>query len=218
MTQTMRGFHSLLVLCTIGATLVVIPSQSVAQEPGQIGLIAKPGGSSSLPWSIPANGTRWERYTPGPWASLVQEAYTDNGDGVMSAGDEVVLDGTQYPITRVGPAAYCKGSVFNAVVDEEIYLGYFVLLPPSGFVPEMWSGPWSVYSLEGQPYDWPIENCYWVDLDEDGILSAGDRLGEIEWTTYRVFTIELVTVAAQVADFGAVSVEPTTWGRIKTLY
>ncbi|NNF08249.1 MAG: hypothetical protein HKN21_15910, partial [Candidatus Eisenbacteria bacterium] len=59
---------------------------------------------ASLP--APPDCSTWHELYPAYCANSHQDSYMDNGDGCLSACDEIVLDGVTYHITWVGPTYY----------------------------------------------------------------------------------------------------------------
>ena len=69
----------------------------------------------SLAAPIPPNSVSWHELYPTLNANHAQESYTDDGDGVISAGDFLRLDGMDYRILWAGPTYFVTiGSTTHA--------------------------------------------------------------------------------------------------------
>ncbi len=157
---------------------------------------------------IPPDGSNWHELHPMFCAMHTQDAYEDNGDGVISACDNInLIDDTGalhgWHITWVGPTYY----LVNVVNPEDF--GYLEPTEPQGGGDP--TCEWWVEIYPNFGVQWHIDA--WDDngngvLDECDFVSLG---GE----TYHVERIGL-NILAEPGD--PVSSEQKTWGQLKRDY
>jgi hypothetical protein len=175
---------------------------------------------------IPPDGSSWQGLPVGGQAtSHVQRGFWDNGDGVLSLGDNIDLDGTMYSITYVGPAYVGNATKYCPILypPENYWYGPVVFVPkthnsgpdPSG---EIW--------LQLNPHTcppvtegiWHFWVWQWYDNNGNGVVDAGDSVFDPSVHVGEYMFITEVRVSIGIDGLVAVPIRPSTWGRIKSLF
>jgi len=154
---------------------------------------------------IPPDGWTWELHCPMHnscnGAQCVQNDYEDNGDGVISAGDYVILGLWRVDIESV---EYCY-ELWWVVPVPECWDNFATYVRADSVGPnpvgETWQEPCGGY---------PFHVDRWEDLDGNGVVSVGDHVygawGSIVWR---------IGWCATTPTEVPVPVKQTSWGKIK---
>jgi len=149
-------------------------------------------GPGRDPW--PADCSTWHELYPNFCLIHHQDSYTDNGDGVLSACDYIVLDGVSYHVDWVGPT-YIMGGTYWEPID-----------PPGGNpICQTWHQVHPQYCAYGHVDDWE-------DSDGTGDASVCDMV----WIGGVAYHIDAVQLNIQIS--AGSPVERSTWGRVKGLF
>jgi len=174
-------------------------------------LMAPGGGSLLVAGNIPADCSTWHELYPNFCLNHHQDAYGDNGDGVVSPCDGIKLDGACYHITAVGPTYWTTcyppdGSPPYTVVFEPV--------DPAGGNPvcQTWH---QIYP----DFCGTIHVDSFHDSDNNNEVTPCDEIDVITTpgaapTYYHIDRVELdITIVP-----GPTPVEQSTWGRIKSFF
>lgn len=171
-----------------------------------------PGGPvvNKVAGDIPADCATWHELYPAFCLYHHQDAYGDNGDGVVSACDGIKLDGACYHITHVGPTYWTT------------------CYPPDGsnpytvvFEPVETTGGNPVCEIWHEVYP---EFCNTIhvdsfhDGDANGRVSVCDEIdvvGDTGAVTY--YHIDEIRLDITIVP-GPTPVEKSTWGKIKSFF
>ena len=147
---------------------------------------------------LPANCSTWHELYPNFCLSHHQDGYTDNGDGVVSACDNIVLDGITYHIDWAGPTY--KLEYFSST-------SYWEPVGQTGNDPycSTWHQVHPMFCQTGH-----VDG--WEDTDLSGTVTACDYI-TIGGITYHVAGVQL---DIQISVTSAV--EQASWGMIKSLF
>jgi hypothetical protein len=146
--------------------------------------------------NIPPDGSPWHELFPNFCIIHNQDAYGDNGDGVVSVCDMITLDGVPYHITWTGPTYYLYGDAGPAFYEPTGE-------PGGSPVGQIWHEVAPNFCTEHQVTDWE-------DADGDGEVSQCDTIVFADGTAWHVEEIRLDITATPGSP-----VEDSTWGRIK---
>jgi hypothetical protein len=147
--------------------------------------------------SVPMNCSEWHELFPNFCVVHHQDAYEDNGDGVVSVCDIIFLNGIRYHVDWVGPTYEL----------EDMNTGNRVWYEPTG---DPYSMPWHQVAPD---FCLTAHLDQWIDENADGILSECDTVwvGGTEW---HVAVVNLdITVSEEPSP-----VAPESWGTIKHLF
>jgi hypothetical protein len=152
---------------------------------------------------IPPDGSQWHELYPAFCTIRTQDAYEDNGDGVISPCDRFSLDGEGYHIEWVGPT---YALVPCGAGGEPDFLE--PVEPQTGGDPtcEIWREVWPDHGME-----WHVDD--WVD-NGDGVLSVCDMV----YIGGLCYHIENIGLNVNVRPDGPVDSDGETWGRIKSRF
>ena len=148
---------------------------------------------------LPANCSTWHELYPNFCLPHHQDGYTDNGDGAVSACDNIVLDGITYHVDWAGPT-------------------YILELPGGGtsyWEPVGSGGTDPVCSTWHQVHP---DFCmighvdHWEDTDQNGTVTGCDYV-TVGGITYHVVSVELDIQISVTSP-----VDQASWGRIKSLF
>jgi hypothetical protein len=145
---------------------------------------------------VTQNCSSWHELYPSYCLVHHQDGFEDNGDGVLSPCDYIVLDGVRFHIQWVGPTYYLS--------NGEIYEP---MQPPTGADPtcEIWHEIYPVFSQQKHVDEW-IDNG-------DHVLSVCDQVA-IGGALAHVDRIGVnITIVP-----GPTPIEKNTWGRIKGFF
>ena len=217
MTRILRRGAILVVCAALGlwasqSALSVPASQAAAAGGGTFQIEVPPGkGPQGAPGgaaaAVPANCSTWHELYPTFCNYHHQDAYTDNGDGVISACDFITFDGgLPQHIDWVGPTYF-----FDVVTITGTYR---VVMEPSGAhnpnnpVCEMWH---VVYAQAGSGFFHcdTVHIDVWTDKDGSGGLSTGDQI-TISTTVLilRSIGLDIITSSGAGSDIPALN----EWG------
>ncbi|MFH1501788.1 MAG: hypothetical protein ABIG03_01945 [Candidatus Eisenbacteria bacterium] len=145
--------------------------------------------------SIPPDGSQWHELYPAFCTPRIQNSYEDNGDGVVSACDVIVIDGIRNHVDWAGPTYY----IAHAQVGER-------WLEPEPGIPDMYHEVAPVFCTTWEVLDWD-------DVDQDTEISFCDMLLLSDgW--WHVEDVRLdITVTEEPSP-----VEQSTWGKIKSWF
>ncbi len=145
---------------------------------------------------LPANCSSWHELYPNYCVSHHQTGYEDNGDGVVSPCDYIVLDGIRYHVTWVGPTYFTDdGHVYEPEGD-----------PTGSPVCQFWHWVYPVYCMSVH-----IEG--WTDANGNEVVDACDMV-QIGGQWVHIASVGLdITVTP-----GPTATEQTTWGQVKKLF
>lgn len=208
---------SLLLLAALSMAAAILPARAEAPPAGSFQLVPPEGVAATTFGEIPPDGTIWREFYDrgGGWGGRrdrTQTAYADNGDLVISAGDVVSLDGVPYAVqgTRLNVCGWIRWSSY---CPSETW--WFV-----GDVLEFNDPGSGVSTLQIQEL-WLYRDfitAWWADGNGSHALDPGDTILWNVGTCYCGFNVAETYTSVILSEFGAVPVEPTTWGRLKTLF
>jgi hypothetical protein len=151
----------------------------------------------------------WHELYPNYCVMHHQDYYWDNGDGVVSPCDYIVLDGICYHITWVGPTYYMSdvsGSGGVRVAEP--------VTSNAGESPvcEIWHEIYPNFC-----HEFHVDS--WHDSNQNGQLDACDVIDAIfvPGAPPEYWHIDRIALNIKVVP-GPTPVKPDTWGRLKTLY
>jgi len=159
-------------------------------------------GIAPIRFDIPPNGSEWHELHPNFCVVHPQEGYIDNGDGVVSVCDNIVIGGIIYHIDWAGPTYYMvdvsNGEPWFVEPEDPQTSG-----DPTG---EMWhvvAGPefCTMYPVDG-----------WED-NGDGEVSGCD----IVIVAGRTWHIEEVRLDITITEAGS-PVQASTWSKLKSFF
>ncbi len=145
--------------------------------------------------SIPPNGSQWHELFPAFCTPHLQNSYEDNGDGVVSVCDVIVIDGIRNHVDWAGPTYYLAGAEGQGErwIEPETGTGFWHEVAPNFCT--VW------------------ELLEWEDTDQDGAISFCDMLlfSDGYW---HVEDVRLdITVTEEPSP-----VEDSTWTKIKGFF
>jgi hypothetical protein len=150
-----------------------------------------------VPWPIPPFCTTWHEITPAFCMTHHTDDYSDNGDGVVSVCDIIVLNGIPYHVDEVGPTLYLDCGLIMEPADPT------------------WVGgnPYNTQWLQLHPtYDpTPIDLAGWYDVDGSGGLNVCDNIQVPGGAICHVKRIGCNIRVSPVPN----ATEESTWGKIK---
>lgn len=150
---------------------------------------------------IPPDCSDWHELHPNFCYVDHQDGYEDNGDGVVSACDVIILGGVRYHIDWAGPTYWL---VPVAGGDEH----WVEPSEPTGGDPtgEIWHEVYPVFCQEWEVVGW--------EDNGDGVLSECDMVTLADGITYHIAEIGLnIEVTEEPSP-----VEQSTWGKIKSMF
>ncbi|MBM3319887.1 MAG: hypothetical protein FJY73_04350 [Candidatus Eisenbacteria bacterium] len=165
----------------------------VRATPTEMHLDLEVGGE--LLQGIPGDCATWHELYPNYCIPHHQDAYQDNGDGVVSVCDYIILDGIRYHIIWVGPTYFTDdGHVWEPVGD------------PSGSpICQDWHMVYPVYCHVAHVDDW--------DDNYDGVLGDCDHvLIDGSWVHIDRVGLDIIVVPEPTGT------EESTWGQVKKLF
>jgi|GEM_PF-1330837 len=142
-TRGLLGFAVVAVLSFLFVPLYPVDSVQIAD--GYLSLVP-PGplapGVFDLAAAIPTNCSTWHELFPAFCVNHHQDAFNDNGDGVLSACDEIVLDGITSHIKWVGPTYYLTCFPVGQPSDDVIWEPNQGPHDPASPICETWQEVW----------------------------------------------------------------------------
>jgi hypothetical protein len=185
-----RLFIGVLGLAVLAALAVVLlpVTHSDAASAGSVRLRAEGsqlGITSMSAAGLPPNCANWHELWPSYCTMHHQDAYGDNGDGVISPCDNITLDGTSYHVDWVGPTYFIR--VYTISDTFEVAVEPAGSHNPGNPVCETWHVVWSELPVYN-----PCDNVHvdgWTDHDGSGSLSNGD-------------IVVINTVVVEIVDIG----------------
>lgn len=190
------------------------PTTSAATGPLQIYLEltsrAAPGkGFRMLDDGIPPAGSIWHELYPAFCADHTQTDYEDNGDGIVSVCDYILLDGTRWHIADVGPTYWTtrippNGGEPTTVVFEPTDPA------PGSPVGQIW------HEIHPSFCD-QIHVDSFHDGDGNNELSVCDEIDVVTPEGTVFYHIDRIELDITIEPGPDVPAEPSTWGRIKAL-
>jgi hypothetical protein len=144
--------------------------------------------------TIPPDGSQWHELYPIFCTPHVQNGYFDNGDGVVSECDVILIDGIRYHVDWAGPTYYL---MYLGEPPEERWL------EPEPGIDDVWHEVAPVFCNIWDVLDWE-------DTDQNGEISFCDNvLLQDGW--WHVEDVRLdITVTEEPSP-----VEDSTWSKIK---
>jgi hypothetical protein len=180
-------------LLVAAALLALLPVSALAQDK-ILELDTLPGREA-----IPPDCSGWHELWPSFCAISHQDSLLDNGDGELSACDQIILDGSRYRVDWVGPTYWMDCELILEPTDYQ----------PGSPVCQVWVEIWPDYGQQ-----WHIDG--WQD-NGNGVVDACDILVVSGQGT--VLTCHLNEVALNIRVTGEPTpTEESTWGRIKSLF
>jgi hypothetical protein len=150
--------------------------------------------------AIPPTGAPWHELYPAFCNILPQEAYGDNGDGVISACDGIKFGGVVYHIDWVGPTYVLRDP---AGLDHHVEPSD-PTHNPGNPICETWVEVHPDFGMQHHIDDWQ-------DANGNGVVDACDMI----FSGGVMYHVEAVNVDIRVTPGGTPS-ESTTWGKIKS--
>jgi len=142
----------------------------------------------------PANCSTWHELYPAFCIPHHQDGFEDNGDGVLSACDYIVLDGVRYHVDWVGPTYELAGPSYWEPIE-----------PGPNVICQTWHQVYPQYCATGHVDDWN-------DPNGNGEVDTCDTV----WINGIPYHVENVRVDIQITPTSPV--ETTSWGRLKSLF
>ncbi len=182
--------------------VLIVPFLAFSQPQGTILHLELQVSTGVSKTAFPNDGSVWAELYPNEATDFAQTAYQDDGDGQISVGDNIQLDGNGYRITWVGVTHHLNCA-------QHPHRAYEPTVLPSAPNPtgEIWTQvyPATEFGTQHQVDDW-IDNG-------DAQLSAGDELliGGQDCT----LTGSLLTVQVEP---GAVPNHDGSWGTLKAAF
>lgn len=162
-----------------------------------------PGIHGLANYPIPGTGATWHELWPNFCTDHTQTGYADNGDGVMSSCDDILLDGVTWHVDWVGPTYHfiAVGTAVDSWTEPSLDPGH----NPDDPVGEVWHVVYPDFCTE-----FPIDG--WED-NGDGTLSPCDIIisGGISYHLEDI-TVNIITSEP------STPVRQSTWGKIKTIF
>jgi hypothetical protein len=147
---------------------------------------------------VPADCSTWHELYPTFCLPHHQDDYFDNGDGVISACDGIVLDGLRYHVDWVGP---------TYILDHNGQMSYWEPMGTGGCNPvcETWHQVYPDFCVTAHV-------DMWEDTDGSGTVTACDYL-MLGGVLYHVADVQLDIQTSPCSP-----VDNTSWGQIKSLF
>ncbi len=150
--------------------------------------------------AIPPSGSSWHELAPSFCTIHPQEAYGDNGDGVVSACDGIKFGGVVYHIDWAGPTYRLR-----AVTGADLYLEPTTPTHnPENPVCEIWE---EIHPDFGTEHHIDV----WEDANGTGVVDACDVIG----SGGILYHVEDVSLNIRITP-GGVPTERSTWGKVKS--
>lgn len=148
--------------------------------------------------ALPANCSTWHELYPSFCLPHHQGGYSDNGDGVVSACDNIVLDGITYHIDWAGP---------TYVLDYYGTKSYWEPVGHTGADPRCstWHQVHPNFCTAGH-----VDS--WEDGDGSGTVTACDYV-TVAGVVYHVQSVQLDIQISVTSP-----VDQASWGKIKSLF
>jgi len=157
--------------------------------------------NKTLDNTIPPDCSIWHELYPVYCTAHHQDSYEDNGDGLITPCDYIVLDGSRWHIIWVGPTYFTTCGHGN-----QHYLEPTVEQTGENPVCETWMQVYPEYGLS-----WHIDE--WMDGNANGLLDVCDIV-VIPGEYLHIDRIGLNIIVEQATT----AAEPSTWGRVKGLF
>jgi len=152
--------------------------------------------------SVPADCSEWHELFPSFCVIHHQDAYEDNGDGIVSPCDVIVLNGIRYHVDWVGPT-------FEL---EDLNTGERVWYEPTDPNPYA-TGVCSMWHQVAPDFCLAHHLDAWEDGNEDGILNECDTV----WIGGREWHVAVVNLDITVTEEPS-PVSHKSWSVIKSLF
>ncbi len=159
-------------------------------------------GVAPIRFDIPPDGSEWHELHPNFCLVHTQEGYQDNGDGVVSVCDNIVIGGVTYHVDWAGPTYY--------MVETTTMEPWFVEPEDPQATGDPTGDMWHVVAGPEFCAYFPVEG--WED-NGDGEVSACD----IVIVGGRTWHIEEVRLDITVTEAGS-PVEESTWSSLKRFF
>lgn len=202
-----------LAVATLSAGSAVRPARSGQPAPLlYLDLVENPSrpagapapGAAAAP--VPPNSSNWHELHPVLTGQHAQQAYTDNGDGLVSIGDVLRLDGLDYRIVWAGPTYFT--TVNGAPRAWEPSQAPH---DPAAPVGETWQEVVPAFGT-------PIAVTAWAD-NGTGTLDPGDELTVVPDGGAAVTArLDVIGTNITVEPLPVVPTAPTTWSGLKRLF
>lgn len=157
-------------------------------------------GATSI--EIPADCSTWKELYPAYQTVYHQDGYEDNGDGLISACDYIVLNGARWHVTWAGPTYFT-----TCLHNNQHYLEPTVELPGDDPTCETWQEVYPTY----QPFH--IDD--WYDGNGNNVVDPCDVVVLLSINEY--LHIDSIGVDI-IVEPDPTSTEETTWGTVKKLF
>ncbi len=195
----------------LAVTVTLAAPQTAAEHVTLVGSTAL--GSADAPPAIPPDSSTWiGEY---PYAPRHQDGFEDNGDGILSVGDQIRLDGVWYPIGDVRPAYVVEGGCYVFPAGDIKGRGVLVAAEtPPGQEPAF------AFVFIDRNLGACLGASYvaWMDVNENGVVDEGDVFVTINPHGFDLgLLVTDIWVAIQIDEL-AVSTQVTTWSRVKALF
>jgi hypothetical protein len=157
------------------------------------------GMSTHVPTrSLPGDCSTWHELYPNFCLPHHQDGYTDNGDGVVSACDNITLDGVTYHVDWAGPTYILEGPGGSSYWEPVGSVG-------TDPVCSTWHQVHPNFCMIGHV-------DVWEDTDQSGTVTTCDYV-TVGGITYHVVSVELDIQISVTSP-----VDQASWGRIKSLF
>lgn len=152
--------------------------------------------------NIPVGCSEWHELFPNFCVIHHQDAYQDNGDGVVSVCDIIVLSGTRYHVDWVGPTYELE----DMVTSDRVWYEPTDPFPPTNPVCSTWHQVAPDFCMAKH-----VDG--WEDGNHDGVLNECDTV----WIGGRAWHVAAVNLDITVTEEPS-PVSHETWGVIKHLF
>jgi len=159
-------------------------------------------------WQIPSNGSTWHELWPTFCTPHVQGGYADNGDGVVSICDNIIVGPGEecWHVTDV-TTTYWFSCVYH---PNDLPFEAEVHLPPD----EPGSPICRTLHIVHPDYCTSIHISDWIDCNSNGMLDVCD----IVFAGDQCWHLDKVNCDVTVAFNPATKAKPNTWGWLKSLF
>jgi len=159
-------------------------------------------GVSPVRFDIPPDGSEWHELHPNFCVVHTQDSYDDNGDGVVSVCDNIVIGGVTYHVDWAGPTYY--------MVDLGTGEPWFVEPEDPNASGDPTGQMWHVVAGPDFCTYYPVED--WEDNGDGEVTPCDNVLVGGRW-----WHIEDVRLDITITEVGSPT-EPTTWSKLKTFF
>jgi len=208
----MRSSHGLLVSLALAVILTGIGASLPTSAGGPVGTLYLDLENPGFRGGIPGDCSTWHELYPAFCAPHHQDSYDDaDGNGEVSVCDVIRLNGIDFHVVWVGPTYHttCSDQPGGPPLGTAIF-DVQNLNPDGNPLCEIWH---EVYP----EFCHTIHIDSWIDGNENGFLDECDIVDTN--TPEGIFFYHIDRISLDIiVEPGTVSVEETTWGKIKNFF